>query len=612
MSKRFIILIVSSFLFLGIISFVTANPDTLNTFSDGSFTKTVTLMPGEPNTEAKITLPVGATVTYGKVCLPSGVSSSASTPYIWVPLSGINQLVQIDTSTGNIIHTFSNGNDNCAANAFDNPSRITYSPPDGDVWVANRADGDVNNASVTRLGLNGAGGYECKDTYYDIGPAAGDNLGPRGVTFDSNSDVWVGDYGTDKICKYQPDGTLITCKNSGCRTYGMIGDSSGNVWIADRANGQVCKCSGDVNCSPVSASVNEVYGIGIDNEGDIWIGNYSSSGQAVYQISGSTGGNITPAGLPNVLICGVAVDGNDIVWAAAYDDDKIYAFHQDGTQLAFSPIDVSANCDGPRGVAIDADNDAWIVCLANGHVLEIDGSTGAIKKDIDVGDSPYNYSDMTGFRTANQTVCIGSKCATLSSGMTEIADFEGTPGLTEALKTESSCQSYGGTVSGSFLAGYNCTLPLTVIPSGFASGTLTLSFDDPVAAGNCHIEYTSPPPPTLPAGLVPCGRYTDDPSTSYDERDECTICHLFLMLDLVLDFVFWVLTVPVAILLLVIGGFFYIFSTGNEARLARAKSIIFWALAGLTLIFISWLTVAAILSIFGYIDPLGGQWDVIC
>ena len=117
---------------------------------------------------------------------------------------------------------------------------------------------------------------------------------------------------------------------------------------------------------------------------------------------------------------------------------------------------------------------------------------------------------------------------------------------------------------------------------------------------------------TVSGGLIPCGRKYDDPSTSYDERDECTICHLFLMLDLVLDFVFWVLTVPVAILLLVIGGFFYIFSTGNEARLAQAKSIIFWALAGLTLIFISWLAVAAILSIFGYIDPLGGQWDVIC
>ena len=112
-----------------------------------------------------------------------------------------------------------------------------------------------------------------------------------------------------------------------------------------------------------------------------------------------------------------------------------------------------------------------------------------------------------------------------------------------------------------------------------------------------------------PGGLVPCGRNCIDNTASYNTTDECTICHFFLMIKNILDFALK-LAVVVAILFIVFGGLMYIFSTGNEAMLTRAKSMIFWALGGFTLCFISWLIVAEIISIFGY---TGSNWyEVDC
>jgi len=112
-----------------------------------------------------------------------------------------------------------------------------------------------------------------------------------------------------------------------------------------------------------------------------------------------------------------------------------------------------------------------------------------------------------------------------------------------------------------------------------------------------------------PGGLVPCGRNCIDNTAPYNTTDECTICHFFLMIKNILDFVLK-LAVIVAILFIVFGGLMYIFSTGNEAMLTKAKSMIFWALGGFTLCFISWLTVTAVMSIFGY---TGDKWyEVNC
>lgn len=318
----------------------------LPTFSDGSTSKTVTIPAGGGTVEAaKIRLPLGSTIVpppcSAELTIGQAVGAAGGTPFIWVPLSGNNQLVQIKTSDGTIVHTFSNGADNCASTAFSDPSRITVLPGAA-VWVANRSGG-----SVTRLGLKtsctGDNCYECKGTYSDIGD------GPRGATYDKDGNIWVGAYDNNKICKYKSDGTLITCKNSGCRTYGMIGDISGNVWVSDRPNARLCQCSGDISCGALAGTAGiGMYGIGMDNEGDIWFAGYEQG--KVYETDHSalnvkTCGNVGQASGPR----GVAVDGNNKVWVANSGDNKVYVIDQNCNSVASSATGYS----NVIGVAID-------------------------------------------------------------------------------------------------------------------------------------------------------------------------------------------------------------------------------------------------------------------
>ncbi len=55
----------------------------------------------------------------------------------------------------------------------------------------------------------------------------------------------------------------------------------------------------------------------------------------------------------------------------------------------------------------------------------------------------------------------------------------------------------------------------------------------------------------------------------------------------------------VAFLLFVIGGFFWIFSGGNEERIKQGRAIMVWTVVGLAVIFSAYLIVSFVFSAFG-------------
>ncbi len=114
-------------------------------------------------------------------------------------------------------------------------------------------------------------------------------------------------------------------------------------------------------------------------------------------------------------------------------------------------------------------------------------------------------------------------------------------------------------------------------------------------------------------GLIPCGRMADDPTTTgYREDDDCILCHLILMVQLIIDFLVKIAAV-IAAFFLAIAGFMYILSSGKPELLSLAKTIFKTTLMGFALIFIAWIMVETILTMFGFIDPLGdGNWHVMC
>lgn len=113
----------------------------------------------------------------------------------------------------------------------------------------------------------------------------------------------------------------------------------------------------------------------------------------------------------------------------------------------------------------------------------------------------------------------------------------------------------------------------------------------------------------LKGHLVPCGRLTDDPgTTTINETENCTLCHLFLLLKNVFDLMLSLLII-VSILLITIGGVVYIVSTGNSNLIGIAKNIITKTLIGFALMLIGWLLVFTLLTFLSTGDMVGkGTW----
>jgi len=104
----------------------------------------------------------------------------------------------------------------------------------------------------------------------------------------------------------------------------------------------------------------------------------------------------------------------------------------------------------------------------------------------------------------------------------------------------------------------------------------------------------------LKGGVVPCGRPCDgNPDDENDETCPCTLCHLFLMIDNILDFVFFVLVPVTAVLMLVIGGAMFFFATGSPGILEQAKSLISAVILGLFIVYASFLILGLFLIAIG-------------
>lgn len=113
-------------------------------------------------------------------------------------------------------------------------------------------------------------------------------------------------------------------------------------------------------------------------------------------------------------------------------------------------------------------------------------------------------------------------------------------------------------------------------------------------------------------GLIPCGKQVDNPATAeWKENAPCDSCSMVLMGQLTIEFLVQIAAI-FATLVIIIGGFLYIFAIGQPSTIEKAKSIIKYTLIGFAVVFIAWSIVNSILATVGYIDPLGGNWYTIC
>ena len=95
------------------------------------------------------------------------------------------------------------------------------------------------------------------------------------------------------------------------------------------------------------------------------------------------------------------------------------------------------------------------------------------------------------------------------------------------------------------------------------------------------------------AGLVPCGG---------EGEPSCQICHLFELLDRIMDRILFNFVPIIATVMLIVGGIMFFFAGGNPNALQTAKGIIKSVVIGLIIIFAAFLIVGSMLQAIGLAD----------
>ncbi|MFH1724591.1 MAG: SMP-30/gluconolactonase/LRE family protein, partial [Elusimicrobiota bacterium] len=206
--------------------------------------------------------------------------------------------------------------------------------------------------------------------------------GPIGVAFDTSGNLWVSDYFSNRVMRYdplqagglqsaslvlgQPDFTS-TGRGTDRRTfrnpYGIALDNAGNLWVADSENHRVLRFD-----RPFSTHM----------EASLVLG------QADFT---TTGAATTQSGFNRPI--GVAVDASGRMWVADMMNNRVLRFsppfsdHQAADLVLGQPDFTSSGVRHlgkdlyqPRGVSVDADGNIWVADGSHLRVLRFSPPSG--------------------------------------------------------------------------------------------------------------------------------------------------------------------------------------------------------------------------------------------
>jgi len=274
---------------------------------------------------------------------------------------------------------------------------------------------------LTVVAGNGVGGFSG-----DGGPATNASLTPAGVAVDAAGNLYVADTDNNRIRKVSPSGMISTVAGNGTSGFsgdggpaisaslndpqGVAVDAAGNLYIADYGNNRIRKVnlsgiistvagssargySGDGGPA-TSASLRDPCGVAVDAAGSVYIADAANhrvrrvtssgiistvAGNGTWAFSGD-GGPATSASL--WAPCGVAVDAAGNLYIADKYNDRIrkvspsgiintvagngaYKFAGDGGSAT------SASLNDPQGVAVDAAGNLYIADRYNSRIRKV-------------------------------------------------------------------------------------------------------------------------------------------------------------------------------------------------------------------------------------------------
>jgi tripartite motif-containing protein 71 len=196
-----------------------------------------------------------------------------------------------------------------------------------------------------------------------FGSRPGEFNQPAGVVIDPHGNVYVADYGNDRVQKFSPSGKVLAVWGSFGTTpghfdlpLGIALDSHGNIYVTDHGNNRVQKLS-------PSGKVLAVWGHGCG----------SQPGQFCDPTD-------------------VAVGPSDRVYIVDYGNYRIQALSPTGRPLdSWSPPSNPINYNGPSGLAIDTRGEIYLTNLYGAQVAKFTASGVSLGR-WNVGSSSAIYA----------------------------------------------------------------------------------------------------------------------------------------------------------------------------------------------------------------------------
>jgi len=362
------------------------------------------------------------------------------------------------------------------------PSGVAFDAA-GNLYIADTVNNrirkvDTNGIISTIAGTNSAG-YSG-----DSGAAVNAKLnGPSGVAFDAMSNLYIADYGNNRIRMVGTNGVITTV--AGTNFPGFSGDSgaainaelhfpsgvaldgSGNLYIADYANSRIRKVDTNGNISTVAgtnisryagdggpatqANLNGPGGVALDAARNLYIGDTYN-----YRIRKvDTNGIITTVAGTNNL--GYSGDGGTATNARLYD---------------------------PYGMALDAIGNLYIADSGNNRIREVEFA----------GSPTLPLNNVSAYNAGNYTVVVTNACGSVTSAVATLV-VQAPPAI--IVQPASQTVAGGGaavlsvTAVGSGTIGYFWYVAGTNLVQSGANCALSLTAVSATNAGNYTVVVTN-------------------------------------------------------------------------------------------------------------------------
>jgi len=244
---------------------VTASTGAISTVAGG----------GPPITTVGAPIGDGGPATSATLSTPSAIAVDAS-GNIYIADTGSNRIRKVTISTGNISTVAGNGpNGSYGGYSGDGgaaTSSALYFPQGvaldsaGNIYIADTKNNRIRKVAITgTISTVAGGGSGCSQQTNTLGdgcPATSAELNsPMGVTVDSTGNIFISDYGSERVREVAVStGLISTVAGDGTGGYsgdgipaisaelyypdGLAVDTTGNVYIADSGNGRIRQVSG--------------------------------------------------------------------------------------------------------------------------------------------------------------------------------------------------------------------------------------------------------------------------------------------------------------------------------------------------------------------------------